>query len=187
MSLPPSTDVSPSPSSAPDRLALLARLRVPLGFACGVITFVLARPTAASLAAGGFVAVVGEALRFWAAGHLEKGREVTRSGPYRWSAHPLYIGSAVIGLGVAIASASAAVFALAAAYLAIALTAAIRTEEAALTEKFGDEYVAYQQGRSVDVNRRFSVARATRNREPRAIAGLAVGMLLLALRMILRV
>jgi protein-S-isoprenylcysteine O-methyltransferase Ste14 len=160
---------------------------VPLGFACGAITLVLARPTTASLAAGGCVAALGEALRFWAAGHLEKGSEVTKSGPYRWSAHPLYLGSAVIGLGVAIASASAVGFALAAGYLLVTLTAAIRTEEAALTEKFGDEYIAYQQGRSVDASRRFSFARAARNREPRAVAGLAVGMVLLALRMILRV
>ena len=28
--------------------------------------------------------LAGEALRLWAAGHLEKGKEVTRSGPYRW-------------------------------------------------------------------------------------------------------
>ena len=28
---------------------------------------------------------------------------MTRSGPYRWTRHPLYAGSAVIGLGVAIA------------------------------------------------------------------------------------
>jgi hypothetical protein len=34
--------------------------------------------------AGLFVALAGEAsLRIWAAGHLEKSREVTRSGPYR--------------------------------------------------------------------------------------------------------
>ena len=39
----------------------------------------------------------GEALRIWAAGHLEKGREVTASGPYRWTRHPLYLGSTIIG------------------------------------------------------------------------------------------
>ena len=35
---------------------------------------------------GAVVALVGEALRIWAAGHLEKSREVTRSGPYRFDA-----------------------------------------------------------------------------------------------------
>jgi protein-S-isoprenylcysteine O-methyltransferase Ste14 len=184
MSLPPSTAASRPSASASSRPTRLARLRVPLGFACGVIAFVLARPTQASLVAGGLVAAAGEALRVWAAGHLEKGSEVTKSGPYRWSAHPLYLGSAIIGLGVAIASAHAAVLALVAGYLLITLTAAIRTEEAALTAKFGDEYTAYQQGRAIDARRRFRVERVMRNRELRAVVGLAVGMVLLALRMI---
>ena len=43
----------------------------------------LARPTPRSLAIGGAIALVGEMVRIWAAGHLEKGREVTQSGPYR--------------------------------------------------------------------------------------------------------
>ena len=182
--MPPSTAASPP---APSDGSRLARLRVPIGFACGAVALVLAHPTPPSLLAGGLVAALGEAIRFWAAGHLEKGREVTKSGPYRRSAHPLYVGSAIIGLGVAIASASAAVFALAAAYLLVSLTAAIRVEEAALTAKFGEEYVAYQQGRLVDVDRTFSLARANGNREPRAVAGLAVGLVLLALKMLLRV
>ena len=50
------------------------------------------------------VALAGEALRIWAAGHLNKSREVTSSGPYRWFAHPLYVGSSVMGVGLAIAS-----------------------------------------------------------------------------------
>jgi hypothetical protein len=185
--LQPSTAASPPATSAGSRLARLARLRVPLGFACGAVALIVAHPTPRSLLAGGLVAALGEAIRFWAAGHLDKGREVTKSGPYRWSAHPLYVGSSIIGAGVAIASASVVVFALAAAYLAVSLTAAIRTEEAALTEKFGGEYVAYQQGRLVDVDRKFSLARAMGNREPRAVAGLAAGLVLLALKMFLRI
>ena len=66
----------------------------------------MARPTWLTWSAGLAVASVGEALRIWAAGHLEKGREVTRSGPYRWTRHPLYAGSAIIALGVVIASAA---------------------------------------------------------------------------------
>ena len=52
----------------------------------------LAQPTPRSLLIGGAIAVAGELLRIWAAGHLEKGREVTRSGPYRLTRHPLYLG-----------------------------------------------------------------------------------------------
>jgi hypothetical protein len=185
--LPPSTADLPSHTAPPSRLARLARLRVPLGFVCGVVALALAHPTLATLAGGGMVAAAGESLRFWAAGHLEKGREVTKSGPYRWSRHPLYVGSSIIGLGIAIASASVAVWVLAGVYLAASLTAAIRTEEVALTARFGREYAEYREGRLTDVDRRFSLARALGNREPRAVAGVAAGWVLLALKLVLRV
>ena len=48
-------------------------------------------------------------MRVWAAGHLLKAREVTRSGPYRFVAHPLYLGSSLIGVGLAIGSGSTVV------------------------------------------------------------------------------
>ena len=122
----------------------LARYRVRLGFVAAALAFWLARPTARSLAVGGAVAVVGEGLRIWAAGHLEKGSEVTASGPYRLTRHPLYVGSALIALGFAIASARLAVAVLIVLYLALTYGAAIRSEESHLTEKFGVAYPEYQ-------------------------------------------
>ena len=64
-------------------LKRIARLRVPLGFALGLLALWLANPTRQSILWGAIVALVGEAIRVWAAGHLEKSREVTASGPYR--------------------------------------------------------------------------------------------------------
>ena len=81
---------------------------------------------------GALVAGVGEAIRIWAAGHLHKSREVTASGPYRWFAHPLYLGSSVMGGGLAIASGSVSWRCVIAAYLSVALTVAARSEEAFL-------------------------------------------------------
>jgi protein-S-isoprenylcysteine O-methyltransferase Ste14 len=167
-------------------LALLARLRVALGFVFGALVLVLAQPTARSLAAGMSVAVVGEAIRVWAAGHLHKSREVTVSGPYRWSAHPLYVGSSVMGLGLAISCWSVPVAFLVALYLATTLTAAIRSEEAFLRRTFGEQYDLYRSGveaaRANYSRRRFSASQAIANREYRAVAGLVVAMLLLALK-----
>src|SRR5918994_3612436 len=97
----------------------LARRRVALGFLCSIVAIWLAEPTMRSLAAGAVIALAGEALRIWAAGHLEKGREVTASGPYRLTRHPLYLGSAVIGAGFAVASASLVVSLLVALYLGV--------------------------------------------------------------------
>ena len=121
----------------------------------------------------------GEALRIWAAGHLEKSREVTTSGPYRFVRHPLYVGSSIMGAGVAVAANSLAIAVLVLGYLAVTLTAAIRTEEAHLTEKFGNDYPDYRNGRVSDA-RRFSLARAMRNREYRALAGFLAVLAVLA-------
>jgi protein-S-isoprenylcysteine O-methyltransferase Ste14 len=158
----------------------LARRRVPLGFLAGITAIWLSDPTPRSLAIGAIVAAIGEAVRVWAAGHLEKGREVTMSGPYRLTRHPLYLGSTIIGVGLAIASASVVVALLAGLYLAVTLTAAIATEEAHLTEKFGEAYPEYREGRAAGLSRRFSMARAMKNREYRAVIGLLAVLALLS-------
>jgi protein-S-isoprenylcysteine O-methyltransferase Ste14 len=166
-------------------LRRIARLRVPLGFAAGLLVLWFADPTGSSLTLGGIVAVAGEALRVWAAGHLEKGREVTASGPYALTRHPLYVGSTIIGIGVAMACASRVVALLVLIYLAITLTAAVRTEEAHLTEKFGGAYPEYRAGRVATTARAFSFTRAMRNREYRAIAGLLIAAALLVGKLLL--
>jgi protein-S-isoprenylcysteine O-methyltransferase Ste14 len=176
-----STDALP-PTVMPDLAIRLARIRVPLGFVASVAALFLAHPTWRSIAIGLPIAVAGEAIRVWAAGHLEKGREVTKSGPYRFIGHPLYLGSTLIGIGFAVATNSLIVGVLAALYLGLTLGAAIRSEEAGLRAKFGAEYVDYRAGRVTDVVRSFSLARAIRNREQRAVAGLAGVMFLLALK-----
>jgi len=165
----------------------LARARVPLGFLFAGLVLWLAQPTATSLAIGTAVALIGESLRVWAAGHLNKSREVTVSGPYRWFAHPLYVGSSVMGLGVALASNRLLVVIAVAGYLLVTITAAIKSEEAFLRGKFGDEYDAYRRGRArsghaAEQGRRFSVAQAMANREYRAFGGLLAAVLLLALK-----
>ena len=163
-----------------DRRPRFARYRVRLGFAGAVLALLLATPTPASLAIGALVAAIGEAVRIWAAGHLDKGREVTSSGPYRFTRHPLYVGSSIIGVGFAIACASWIVAIVVAVYLVVTIGSAIRSEEGHLTEKFGGTYPAYRDGLVVDAHRRFSAARVMANREYRALAGLVAALALLA-------
>ena len=164
-------------------IAVLARFRVAIGFVFGAIVFWLAEPTRTTLVAGSALASLGEAIRVWAAGHLQKSREVTTSGPYRWCAHPLYVGSSVMGLGLALAAGSVAVAILIAVYLAVTMTAAVKSEEAFLRRSFGDEYDRYRVGNAASGNRRrFSLSQAVANHEHRAIIGLLLAMLLLALK-----
>lgn len=154
--------------------AALARRRVALGFVCGAGVLLLATPTMRSLVIGGAMAIAGEMIRLWAAGHLEKGREVTRSGPYRFTRHPLYIGSAIIGAGVAEAASRMSASVLIAGYLIITIGAAIRHEEANMRAAFGDQYEAYLHSRAGTVQRPFSLARALKNKEHHTMAGLVV-------------
>jgi hypothetical protein len=164
----------------------LARLRVPLGFAFAILVLWLAQPSGRTLAAGGSIAALGEALRVWAAGHLNKSREVTASGPYRWFAHPLYVGSSIMGVGLAVAADSLAVTLLIALYLGLTITAAIRSEEAFLRGRFGDQYDRYRRGdRGDDVaaaTRRFSLRQVIANREHRTVGGIVLTVLLLCLK-----
>jgi protein-S-isoprenylcysteine O-methyltransferase Ste14 len=160
----------------------VARLRVPLGFACAAAALMLAAPSWRSWTIGLGVALAGELVRLWAAGHIEKGREITQSGPYHYVRHPLYLGSTLIGIGFAAASLSWAVMVLTAGYLTITLVAAVRTEETALNRKFEGAYDAYRSGRRDTAQRAFSWTRVRRNREYKAVLGLAAAFLYLAFR-----
>jgi protein-S-isoprenylcysteine O-methyltransferase Ste14 len=153
---------------------------VPLGFLFAIVVLWLATPTWLTLAWGLPIAALGEALRIWAAGHLEKSREVTRSGPYRWLRHPLYVGSSLMAAGLAVAAGSLVVAAIVAIYMTATVTAAIVTENAFLRQTFGADYAAWQAGAAPAVERRFSVERAVRNREYRALTGFLLIAALLA-------
>jgi protein-S-isoprenylcysteine O-methyltransferase Ste14 len=162
---------------------LLARWRVFLGFVFAAVVLWLATPTPPSLMIGAAISMIGESIRLWAAGHLEKSREVTQSGPYRYTRHPLYLGSSLIGIGMAVVANNLVVAVIVVAYLALTLTAAMRSEEAHLREKFGDAYDAYAEKRAPQVERAFSWQRAIHNREHHTIAGLVTGLLLMAAKM----
>src|SRR5438093_4228535 len=93
-----------------------------------------------------------------------------------------------MGVGLAIACANVVVAVLIAVYLATTMTAAIMSEEAYLRRAFGEQYDLYKQGIAAKraspgaTARRFSVRQAIANREHRAIVGLMVAILLLALK-----
>jgi protein-S-isoprenylcysteine O-methyltransferase Ste14 len=74
---------------------------------------------------------------------IEPEQRLVRHGPYRWLRHPSYTGLLLVfaGFGLAIGSWVGAVAAL---LIALAGTLPrIRVEEAALAEKFGDDYSEY--------------------------------------------
>lgn len=95
--------------------------------------------------------VIGQALRFWAAGIIPKYRTLTvdapiliTTGPYSITRNPLYLGNGIMGCGWAVALGWAWVPAFAAAFALIYSMIIIPYEEGFLSKKFGDAYARYK-------------------------------------------
>lgn len=123
--------------------AWLAKLRVPLGWVLGLGAIYVARPTRGYLPAGVAMAILGEALRLWASGHLEKNRRLTTGGPYAWTRNPLYLGSLLLGLGFCLATGRPALVVLLAALFVAVYLPVMRREAARLDEAFPKDYAGY--------------------------------------------
>lgn len=173
----------PAKMKEPFLIWLVAHRRVPLGFLAAIFVYWFATPTVAAIVAGCLIAIPGQALRIWGAGHLRKAREVTVSGPYRYMRHPLYIGSSIMGVGFAVASGSIVSALVVLAYLAVTIPVTARREEASLDRNLGGAYEAYRAGRGGDSDRPFSWAQVQNNHEWRSLAGFAIAVGLLLVRM----
>jgi len=168
-----------------------SRYRVPAGWALGALVLVLARPAPWSLFLGLPLAVLGEALRIWASGHIEKTERLATGGPYAHSRNPLYVGSVLIALGLAVACASPWVVVAVAAYFLAFYPSVMREEAAFLAAKFPEEHAAWAAAVPLFWPRptpagprssRFDWSRVARNREWRTAAALPlVAALLLVL------
>jgi len=82
----------------------VARLRVPSGFLLVAAFAYAARPTVETLAMGFPVSLLGLLIRAWAAGHLEKNQQLAEAGPYAFVRNPLYLGTLIAAIGLAIAA-----------------------------------------------------------------------------------
>ena len=79
------------------------RWRVRLGYPLAVVVLWFSRPSPRGILLGGLTGVLGLWLRAYAAGYLHKHEMLTVSGPYAYTRNPLYLGSAIMALGAAIA------------------------------------------------------------------------------------
>jgi protein-S-isoprenylcysteine O-methyltransferase Ste14 len=174
--------------------AVPSRLRVPAGWIVGALVLALARPVPSSLALGLPLAVLGEIVRLWASGHIEKTRTLATGGPYAHTRNPLYVGSLLMALGLAVASASGWVIAAVALYFVAFYPSVIREEARYLSEKFGAEYAAWSAAVPVLLPRltpagprssRFAWARVRANREWRTALALPLAVVVLYARRLL--
>ena len=168
-----------------------ARWRVPLGFALSAAYLIFCRPTWPLWVAGGLVAMAGVAIRAYAAGHLAKNQALATHGPYAYTRNPLYLGSALIGAGFALAGGSWILALVMAGFFAAMYWPVIRREEAFLRKEFGGDYDQYAQRvpmffprlRRTRGGEGFQWKRYRKNREYEALMGYLAAMIFLALRM----
>jgi protein-S-isoprenylcysteine O-methyltransferase Ste14 len=75
------------------------RLRkIPL-FLAGGLLILWANPTLPGTLIGILMIFLGETLRIWGTGHLQKNETLTVTGPYAYVKNPLYVGSILIAVG----------------------------------------------------------------------------------------
>jgi protein-S-isoprenylcysteine O-methyltransferase Ste14 len=170
---------------------LPSRLRVPLGWLAGAATLAHARPTVRSLAAGLLLALLGESLRLWASGHIEKTQRLATGGPYAHTRNPLYVGSALMAVGVAVATRSWWAAGALSGYFLAFYPSVIVEESRFLARRFGAAYDDWARvvpaffPRPTPAGPRgsqFSWERVRANREWRTAAALPVVMGLLLAR-----
>ena len=170
------------------------RWRVPLGFLCGALFIIFARPRPLTLGVGGAIALLGLGLRAWAAGHIRKNAELAVNGPYAHTRNPLYLGSFILGIGFTVASAQPLLGLLfAALFLGIYLPV-MRVEAETLAGLFGEDYKHYSSAVPLFIPRlspfrdertgdaKFDAHLYLRYREYRAAVGLLIAWSLLALK-----
>ncbi len=87
----------------------------------------------------------GFGLRFWAHGHIRKGKYLATGGPYGLTRNPLYLGSLVNAIGLSVAAESYRVLAIGALPLTIAYIVMIRGEHKTLQNRYGAEYADYKK------------------------------------------
>jgi len=150
----------------------------------------------AAYGSGIALVILGEVVRFWAAGFIAKDATIATGGPYAHVRNPLYFGSLLLAVGMGLVSGLGVwgVGITVSLFLVFHL-AAILYEEKFLKAKFGQPYLDYL-GRVPRLlpspwprttgSGRFEWAQALRNRE-QTTALFQVGfILLLSLRLLLR-
>lgn len=123
--------------------AFFMRWRVRLGYPLAVAVLWFARPLPGSIVIGGLVGALGLLTRALAAGYLHKQEVLTVTGPYAYTRNPLYLGSAVLVLGAAIAMRSWISASILLLYFAIFYSMVMLREERELRAHHGSAFEEY--------------------------------------------
>ena len=128
--------------------------------------------------------------------NLRKEKELTTSGPYRYTRNPLYFGSMILGISTVVACQSWGVLAIFLANFLIIYPVVIRAEKEKMSQLFPEKYREYRKHVPLffptlkpnlprDPEHRFSWERYKHNRENRAFLGSVIFYICLITKTIL--
>lgn len=154
----------------------------------------LARPTPLLLGLGAALATGGLLVRGWSAGTIDKGEALAVSGPYAFTRNPLYLGSFVIGIGLAAAGGHWIWPVAFIAFFGAVYVPTMKREAERLSQLFGSRYAEYAAqvpaflprltpyGSEPTEGGGFQWSRYRRYREWEALLGVVGALLVLTLR-----
>ena len=171
--------------------SFFVRWRVRLGYPLAIAVLYFSRPTPRSILLGALVGIFGLWLRAYAAGYLHKQEVLTVTGPYAYTRNPLYLGSAILALGAAIAMCSWISALILIVYFAVFYSIVMRREASELHVRHGVSFEEYARNVPLFIPRltasklpgdsagSFSLAQYKKNHEWQAALGFLFLLLVL--------
>jgi Phospholipid methyltransferase len=171
--------------------SFFVRWRVRLGYPLAIVVLALARPVPRGILYGALIGALGLLVRAYAAGYLHKQEVLTVAGPYAYTRNPLYFGSSILTLGVAISAYSWLSAIILCSYFALFYSMVMRREEQELRLQHGAAFDQYARAVPLFLPHfspvqldtagagRFSFAQYKKNREYRAAIGFLLVLLVL--------
>ena len=78
---------------------LVSRYRIVTSMVFAILFFVVVKPNMISIVLGLPFLFLGEAIRLFSSGYIQKNSVLTQEGPYSLSRNPLYLGNFFLGFG----------------------------------------------------------------------------------------
>ena len=171
---------------------LIGHYRTFISLILGLVILALAKPSVRSIEWGLPFILIGELVRTWSAGCINKEYEqLTTWGPYAYTRNPLYVGNFLLGLGFVMMGNQWILIALFVFLFLFVYRSTILDEENTLYKVFGETFIQYKTAvprfiplltPSKNTHYTFTWKRVFKHREFNAWIGILTGILIMALK-----
>lgn len=175
-------------------MEMIYRWRVRMIPLLAILVIFLAKPALFPFLTGLGLCLLGLMFRMWAAGHIRKEKELTVSGPYKYTRNPLYLGNLILGISIVVGTYSWWCLLIFVVYFLLFYPPVMREERERMKCLFPEKYDEYKKRvplffpslkPSVSSKKiKFSLPLYKKNREYRALIGASIFWFILGLKMI---